>query len=626
MESANKSEELKKQLAGVPKSPGVYLFKDEQSEIIYIGKAVSLRQRVRSYFNDNAWRERPKLAVMMPKVGSLDFIITNGEKEALLLEANLVRQHMPRYNVALKDDKRYPWLAITYDTPFPRLVMIRDPAKFRKDNPKAKVFGPYVEAGKMWETVRVLRKVFPMRQRKRPLFKDRPCMNYHLGLCLGPCQNLVTEVDYEKMVKQVEMFLAGRQSEVIAQLKIEMAEYSQDLNYEQAAKVRDKLSALSSMVEQQQVFFVNQKVSQDALASADNGKLIAICLMKIREGKLISSEVINLPLTDKTSTSEAWQSFIDQYYTNCDDMTIPKQILLETDIEDKEALSEHLSDRSKFAVQFSVPQRGEKQRVIAMAKKNAEAALEKEAQLHMPLEIDSRELKLLEELKAEIGLRKLPRRIECFDISNIQGTDNVASMVVFENGHPKKSDYRLFKIQSVEGMANDFASMNEAVGRRYSRILREQKPLPDLIIIDGGRGQLNAALAALKELEISEQDIIGLAKKQEEIYLPDTGRPILLSRRSQALHLLQHARNEAHRFAITFHRKKRAKRVLRSEFDDLPGIGPARRKVLIDHFGSLEKLKASSLGELEALPGFSKALAEKISGVLAAGDGGNEKL
>jgi excinuclease ABC subunit C len=625
MEPAFQSEELKKQLSGVPKSPGVYLFKNEQAEIIYIGKAVSLRQRVRSYFNDNAWRERPKLAVMMPKVGSLDFIITNGEKEALLLEANLVRQHMPRYNVALKDDKRYPWLAITYDTPFPRLVMIRDPSKFRKDNPKAKVFGPYVEAGKMWETVRVLRKVFPMRQRKRPLFKDRPCMNYHLGLCLGPCQNLVTDFDYDKMVKQVEMFLAGRQSEVIAQLKIEMAEYSQDLNYEQAAKVRDKLSALSTMVEQQQVFFINQKVSQDVLASADNGKLIAICLMKIREGKLISSEVITLPLTDKTSAGEAWQSFIDQYYTNCDDITIPKQILLEADIEDKEALAEHLSDRSKFVVQFSVPQRGEKQRVIVMAKKNAEAALEKEAHLNAPIEIDSRELKLLEELKTGIGLRKLPRRIECFDISNIQGTDNVASMVVFENGHPKKSDYRLFKIQSVEGEANDFASMNEVVRRRYSRILSEQKSFPDLIIIDGGRGQLNAALEALKELRISDQDIIGLAKKQEEIYLPDNPRPVLLSRRSQALHTLQHARDEAHRFAITYHRKKRAKRVLRSEFDDLPGIGPVRRKALINHFGSLEKLKGSSLSEIAAVPGFSKALAEKISTVLAAGDASNEQ-
>jgi excinuclease ABC subunit C len=265
-----------------------------------------------------------------------------------------------------------------------------------------------------------------------------------------------------------------------------------------------------------------------------------------------------------------------------------------------------------------VPQRGEKLRLVEMAKKNAEAALAKEVQKYIPdqIDIDSHELKLFEELKTAIGLRKLPRRIECFDISNIQGTDNVASMVVFENNRPKKSDYRLFKIQSVEGNANDFASMKEVVNRRYWRLLKEQKSLPDLIIIDGGRGQLNAALEALKELEIFEQDIIGLAKKQEEIYLPDKSKPILLSRRSPALHLLQHARNEAHRFAVTFHRKKRAKRVLQSGFDNLPGIGPARRKTLIKHFGTYDKLKNSSLEEIAAVPGFSQALAEKLLAAL----------
>ena len=325
----------------------------------------------------------PKLAVMMPKVDSFDFILTNGEKEALLLEANLVRQHKPRYNVALKDDKRYPWLAITYDTPFPRLVMIRDPVRFRKDNPKAKIFGPYVAAGEMWDTVRILRKVFPMRQRKRPLFKDRPCMNYHLGLCLGPCQNLVDAVTYDQMVKQVESFLAGRQSEVVAQLKSEMQASSQALNYEQAAKIRDRLTALNAMIEKQQVFFANEKVSQDVLACAHNSKLIAICLMKIREGKLISSEAISLPLHDKTNASEAWQSFIDQYYTNCDEVNIAREILLELNIDDKDALAEYLSERSKFAVHLFVPQKGEKQRLIEMAQKNAQAALEKEMQKYI---------------------------------------------------------------------------------------------------------------------------------------------------------------------------------------------------------------------------------------------------
>ncbi len=606
--------ELKKRLTNVPEATGVYIFKNSEEEIVYIGKAIRLRQRMRSYFSENAWHERPKLAVMMPKVTNFEWILTTSEKDALLLEANLVRQHMPRYNVALKDDKRYPWLAITYDTPFPRLIMIRDPARFRKDNPKARIFGPYVAAGAMFETVRVLRKVFPMRQRKRPLFKDRPCMNYHLGLCLGPCQNLVDAITYDKMVKQLELFLTGHQSEVTAQLKSEMEVYSQALNYEQAAKVRDKLNALHTMIEKQQVFFASNKVNQDVLGLAHNSKLLAICRMQIREGKLISSEVITLPLADKTSATEAWQSFIDQYYTNCDDLAIPKEILLEQEIDDAKAITQILSERSQRSVHITVPQKGEKQKLIALAKKNAHAFLEQETRKYLPdnTHIDSRQLNILEELKSELNLDKLPHRIECFDISNIQGTDNVASMVVFQNTLPKKSDYRLFKIRAVEGKANDFASMKEVVFRRYQRLLTEQKPFADLIVIDGGRGQLNAALEALTELGIEEQPIIGLAKKQEEIYFPNKTRPVLLSRRSPALHLLQAARNEAHRFAITFHRKKRAKRVLKSAFDDLAGIGPARRKALLDHFGSYEKFKNSSVEEIATVPGFSNKSAEKL--------------
>ena len=580
MDFSSISAELKKKLSTVPTAAGVYIFKNSAEQIVYIGKALSLRNRMRSYFSENARHERPKLAVMMPKVKSFEWILTSGGKEALLLEANLVRQHMPRYNVTLKDDKRYPWLAITYDTPFPRLIMIRDPMRFRKGNPKAKIFGPYVATGAMWDTVKVLRKVFPMRQRKRPLFKDRPCMNFHLGLCLGPCQNLVTADDYDKIVKQVELFLTGRQNEVITQLKNDMDSFSQTLNYEQAGKIRDKLKALHTMIEKQQVLFPNDKVNQDALGLAYNSKLIAICRMQIREGKLISSEVITLPLSDKTTAQEAWQSFIDQYYTHCDDLAIPKEILLEQEIEDTAALSELLSERANFSVNINIPKRGEKQKLIALAKKNAEAYLEQEMRKYVPSEtsIDIRQLTILEELKSELNLKNLPHRIECFDISNIQGSDNVASMVVFENALPKKSDYRLFKIRAVEGKADDFASMKEVVSRRYQRLLSEQKPFADLIIIDGGRGQLNAAREALQELNITDQPIIGLAKKQEEIYFPDKERPILLSRRSQALHLLQGARNEAHRFAITFHRKKRAKRVLKSAFDDLPGIGQLNAK------------------------------------------------
>jgi excinuclease ABC subunit C len=612
------NEELTSQLASLPDKCGVYIFKNALDEIIYIGKALSLRNRVRSYWNHSGWSDRPKLAVMMPKVDKLEVILTNSEKEALLLEANLVRQHMPRYNVALKDDKRYPWLAITYDVAFPRLVMVRDPARYRKDNPKAKIFGPYVESGAMWETVRVLRKVFPMRQRKTPLFKDRPCMNYHIGLCLGPCQELVKEADYDRIVKQVEMFLAGRQVEVVAQLRKEMEEAAESLQFEQAAKLRDRLNALERMIEKQQVFFQNKKISQDIIAESHTERLISICLMRVREGKLISSEVITINLVDKTGWDEAFQSFVDQYYTACEDVAIPKEILLHHEIEDSVALSDLLMTKGDINVNINVPQRGDKLSMVQMAQKNAELRLEKE--LTERSAEDAKTLKTLSTLQEDLGSKTLPRRIECFDISNIQGSDNVASMVVFENGQAKKSDYRIFKIQAIEGIANDFASMKEVVGRRYLRLINESKPMPDLIVIDGGKGQLAAACEALSYLNIVDQEIVGLAKKQEEIYKPGQSKPILLSRRSEALFLLQRVRDEAHRFAVTFHRKRRAKRALVSNFDLLPGVGATRRKQLMEYFGTFAKFREASLEDIKAVPRMPKNVAAKLFALLHPSD------
>ncbi len=614
MPSYAPTEQLTQQLATVPDAPGVYQFKNAEGEIIYIGKALSLRSRVRSYWNDNAWRERPKLAVLMPKVSEIDLIVTNSEKEALILEANLVRKHMPRYNVALKDDKKYPWLAIEYDVKFPRLIMVRDPVRYRKEHPKARIFGPYVETGMMWQTVRVLRKVFPMRQRKTPFFKDRPCMNFHIGLCLGPCQNLVEESFYNNMVSQVELFLAGRQSEVVQQMRAEMESVAEALQFEQAAKIRDRLAALETVIQKQQVVFQNQKVSQDIIAEAHTNKLVSICLMRVREGKLISAEVVNIHLHDRTSWDEAYQTFIDQYYTTCEDIAIPRELVLQHPIEDGAALVELLSGRANNVVKLHLPQRGDKVSMVQMAMKNAELALEKETQAQT--NEDARVLRILTSLQEDLGIAKLPRRIECFDISNIQGTDNVASMVVFENAVAKKSDYRLFKTRTVEGLPNDFASMKEVVSRRYGRLKAENKPFPDLIIIDGGKGQLSAACEALAELEITGQEIVGLAKKQEEVFFPNNSSPRLLSRRSEGLFLLQRTRDEAHRFAITYHRKLRAKRSLKSNFDDLPGIGPARRKMLLDYFGSFDKFKNASLQELQAVPTLPKNVASKIFATL----------
>jgi len=476
------------------------------------------------------------------------------------------------------------------------------------------VFGPYVEAGQMWETVRVLRKVFPMRQRKKPLFKDRPCMNFHIGLCLGPCQNLVNEPVYDRIVQQVEMFLSGRQREVVAQLKQEMEQASQNLEFEQAAKIRDRLAALETVIEKQQVCVDDPKINEDYIAEAHNERVISICMLKLREGKLISSESVTLPLVEKTSRDEAFQSFADQYYTACEDIALPSEVILQHPLEDTNALCDLLSQRAGKQVKVNVPQRGRKVSLIELAEKNARQTLEK--QTHEEA-LNKRQVDaLLGNLQQELDLTVLPRRIECFDISNIQGTSNVASMVVFENGKAKKSDYRHFKIKSVEGEANDFASMKEVVGRRYRRLLEEQKPLPDLIIIDGGKGQLNAAMEALTELSITDQNIFGLAKKQEELYYPGRSKPILLPRRSEALFLLQRVRDEAHRFAVTFHRKVRAKRVLTSSLDTIPGIGKSRRKLLLDHFGSFDQLKAAELSDLEAVPGLPKNVAATIYAAL----------
>jgi excinuclease ABC subunit C len=617
MKAYTPSELLTKQLQALPDSPGCYIFKDELGEILYIGKALSLKLRVKSYWVDTSWRERPKLAVMMPKVVSFETILTNSEKEALLLEANLIRQKKPRYNVSLKDDRRYPWLAITYDVAFPRLIMVRDPVRFKKDNPRSRVFGPYVEAGMMWETMRILRKVFPMRQRKNPLFKDRPCMNYHIGLCLAPCQNKVKEDYYNQMVKQVELFLAGSQLEVIDQLNQEMESASENLEFEQAAKIRDRLYALKTVIEKQQVFFQSQKVSQDIVAQAHTEKLMAVCMMKVREGKLISAETITLPLTDRTQWDEAYEAVIDQYYTDCEDVMLPSDILLQSEVSDMEAVRDFVNSKAGRVVKVMVPQRGGKTDLIEMAQKNAEQALTRESteQTAMDVKVDQ----VLTSLKEGLGLTRLPNRIECFDISNISGTDNVASMVVFEAAKSKKSDYRTFKIKSVEGEPNDFASMKEVVGRRYTRLASEGKPFPDLIIIDGGKGQLSAAMEALAEVELGENtfDIVGLAKRQEEVYFPNKSNPVLLPRRSDGLHLLQQVRDEAHRFAITYHRKLRAKRVITSQLDALSGLGAKRRKKLIDHFGSFDQIKLATLEEIEACDGIPKKLAQDLFDYLA---------
>ena len=597
------NDEILNKVSNLPSSCGVYIFKNINNEIIYIGKAVNLRSRVRSYFNINSWQDRPKLNVMIPKTHSFEIILTATEKEALLLEATLIRTHKPKYNVTLKDDKKYPWLAISYGENFPRLVMTRYPLNFRKSFPKAKIFGPFVNQGNMWETVKILRKVFPLRQRPKPLFKDRPCLNYHIGLCLAPCQNLVSTENYQKILHELEMFLSGKQNEVINNFKQEMESLAQSLEFETAAKIRDRYHLLQSITQKQSVIFEDSKINLDIFGEYHNDELIVICFMQVRSGKLIQCENIPLNLKERTLFQEAFNTFIDQYYSCCEDNCIPKEILLQHEIEDESALEELLVAKSQAKIKIYTPISGIRQELIKMAVNNARQNFEQT--------ISSQEITIphdsLKALQIELSLTKIPYRMECFDISNIQGVDNVASMVVFENGQAKKSEYRRFKIKSVEGSPNDFASMKEVITRRYAKA-----NLPDLIVIDGGRGQLNSALEALTELNLATFTIVGLAKRQEEIYFPNVDQPHLLTRNSSALYLMQRIRDEAHRFAITYHRQLRAKRVAKSQLSVLAGIGPKRTKILLDASGSLDNLKKSNLEDLAKVKGISIKIAEKL--------------
>ncbi len=597
------NEALLEKVGNLPNSCGVYIFKDVNNEIIYIGKAVNLRNRVRSYFNTSNWVDRPKLTVMVPKACNLEIILTNSEKEALLLEATLIRSHKPLYNVTLKDDKKYPWLAISYGENFPRLVMTRFPLNFRKSYPKAKIFGPYVAQGDMWEMVKILRKVFPLRQRPKPLFKDRPCLNYHIGLCLAPCQNMVETDTYQKILNELELFLSGRQSEVVNNLKKEMETLSSNHEFEAAAKIRDKYFLLQSLTQKQRVIFEDTSVNQDIFAEYHNDDLIVICFMQVREGKLIQCESIPVTLKEKTLYCEAYNAFIDQYYSCCEDNCVPKEVLLQHSLEDIEAVSQLLNNKSQKKIKIFTPVSGIRHELIKMAINNAKQSFEDEL---ASAKIDTIDDSLIQ-LKSELNLSILPYRIECFDISNIQGVDNVASMVVFENGKTKKADYRRFKIKGVEGSPNDFASMQEVVLRRYSKA-----KLPDLIVIDGGRGQLNAALKALDELNINSVNIVGLAKRQEEIYFPNIEMPHLLTRQSKALHLMQQVRDEAHRFAITYHRLLRSKRVAKSQLSQLAQIGTKRTKILLDALGSLDNIKNTTVSDVAKIKGISLQLAQKI--------------
>lgn len=602
----------KEQLKNIPTSSGIYMMLDKKGSVIYIGKALNLKTRVRSYFNEKSWNERPKLHFMMPKVKEVKTFITRSEKEALILEANLVNKHQPKYNVLLKDDKKFPWLMITYDEKYPRVLPIRDVLGFKKKYPKTrnKFFGPYSDSGAMWETYKILKEGFQLRLRRKPLFKDRPCMNYHIGLCSGPCQNLISDNDYMNIADQVEDFLLGKYDAVLKNLKKQMFEASEALYYEKAAKFRDVINKINNVLEKQIVVSDDHKLSQDIFACDFNEKDMVLEVLLVREGKVIAVESFPLSIPKDTDYVEAFSEGIKRYYSRVDNVNIPNEIITQFELKEKEQIEGWLS------ASVICPKKGRKLELIEMARQNARLSLQKiilskinDVDLDM-LEVDGvSSTSLLSDLQKELILKKYPKRIECFDISHLGGTGTVASMVVFIDGKPEKSEYRKFKIKSLPtGKIDDFSSMKEVISRRY---FNKEMDLPDLIMIDGGKGQLSSAKESLEKVgvDLNKVDLISIAKKLEEVYKPGLKDPIRLERKSKLLFLIQRIRDEAHRFAITFQRDTRVKNTFESELEKIEGLGKAKIKRLMNYFGSEKGIKESSLEE------FAKAFGQNTSNI-----------
>jgi len=594
--------DLEGKLEGVPALSGVYLMKDAKGRVIYIGKAKSLRDRLRSHFQAGDSYD-PKNQVLLSRVVDFDYIVTDSDIEALILEANLIKEHKPRYNVRLKDDKKFPFIKVTIHEDFPRIFPTRN---LKKDG--SLFFGPYTNAKAMRKTLRLLKSIFPIRscQQKIPSsHQKRPCLNYYIQRCLAPCEGRVDRSEYHQMVKRVLDFLSGKSKYLIRELKALMEEAASALNFERAAKFRDQLRDVESVTASQKMVFSEDKES-DVVAFSKEGNLACAVVFKIREGKLINREHFFLKGIRNSNDSEILTTIVKQYYLNAS--YLPAELFLPASLEEKEIIQEWLRQR-RGDILLSIPQRGEPLKLVEMAFKNAKLLLEEE--LIRQGKWKGRADESVAELKKILHLSLLPYRIEAFDISNILGTDAVGSMVVFENGRPKKEEYRRFKIQTVLGQ-DDFAMMREVIKRRFTNLREEKKPFPDLVLVDGGRGQLNSALDALRDLGVENQAVLGLAKRLDEIYLPEEEKTVMIPKTSSALRLLQRLRDEAHRFALAYHRTLRGKKVSHSILDEILGIGPQRKQLLLQHFGSVEGIRQATLKELERVKGITPDLATRI--------------
>lgn len=592
------------QLKALPAKPGVYLFKDKEGKVIYVGKAANLNSRVRSYFGAPSSLSA-KVQRLVAKVEDFEFVVTSSEQEALILECNMIKKYTPRYNVRLKDNKTFPYLKIDINEDWPGVYITR---RVQKDG--ARYFGPFASAGSVRKTLRLIKKIFPFRScSKRIDGKDkRPCLDYYIGRCLGPCIGAVEKQEYHDVINQVILFLQGKQELILRELNAKMKAAAQQLQFERAALLRDQIKAIEEVIEGQRIATTLQG-EKDIIGLAQNEKQAYVELFSIRNNKLIGRDHFIMEGIRGESSRQIMTSFVKQYYASAS--YIPPLILLQHPVDEPEVLSEWLEQQRGSRVKLQVPQRGAKKKLVDTAAENAIQGLQLAQAKEMKLEVISSGLR---ELKNRLRLPKMPRRIECYDVSNIQGTFAVGSMVVLEKGRPKPAHYRRFRIKTVVG-ADDYAMIQETLRRRFKRGRTGEGTwaiIPDLVLIDGGKGQLNAALELRRELGLDSIPMASLAKENEEIFIPGDPQPIYIAKDSPALHILQRARDEAHRFAISYHRRLRHKEGITSVLDNIPGIGPRRRKALLRKFGSIEAIKEASSKELSQTEGITLALAQKV--------------
>ncbi|NET51074.1 MAG: excinuclease ABC subunit UvrC [Merismopedia sp. SIO2A8] len=640
-------ERLEARLKEIPPNPGVYFMKDAQDNILYIGKSKKLRSRVRSYFRDLS-QLSPRIGQMVMRVVDIEFLVTDTEAEALALESNLIKEHQPHFNVLLKDDKKYPYLCITWSEDYPRIFVTR---KRRNGKKRDRYYGPYVNVGAMRRTLGIVKRLFPLRQRKKPMFKDRPCLNYDMGRCPGVCQNLITPEDYHKTMQKVAMIFQGRTKELEEILTQQMDAAAEALNFEVAARIRDQIRGIQSLGADQKVNLPDDTVTRDAIALMADDQHACVQLFQIRAGKLVGH--LGFVADAQSGTPGAiLQRVLEEHYQQVDPLEIPSDILVQHELPDSEMLATYLSERRGRKVSIYVPQRQTKADLIEMVERNAGYELARTQRFA------ARNHQAMLDLAEVLDLPDVPHRIEGYDISHIQGSDAVASQVVFVDGLPAKQHYRHYKIKNPtvrSGHSDDFASMAEVIRRRFRRYgktattdnidattdrslrtgikrkkqrttaptlplsasatnsVQQDADFPDLVMIDGGKGQLSAVVEVLKEMNLLEDvKVVSLAKQREEIFLPGESSPLATDAEQPGVQLLRRLRDEAHRFAVSFHRKKRSDRMRRSRLDDIPGLGHARKKELLAHFRSIDYIREASAGQIAEVPGIGPQLAQKI--------------